>query len=144
MKSLSFDEAHEKMAEQIKNGVEPKIVNCFGGAKFEFMGEGKETKKRIDGKKRLKKYLRIRLFNEKVKCWQYYKIVEHYAPCPVCGKLLLVRAIKGSTYFYACNKEHSDQAWAEHLELMEKHMIKTSATTPELPMMKEFNFNYIM
>lgn len=130
MKSLSYDEAHDKMAEQIKKGVEPQIVTCILG-EFKIMGKATEIKtRRGTNIKYLDEYLPVDVFNKGTGIWQRYKAVEHYGACPVCGKLLLVRAIKGSTYFYACNKEHTEQGWKEHLELMKKHTIKTSALIP--------------
>lgn len=119
---MNIDEAHKKMNEHIKNNVEPQIVNCFGGRDFKILGETFEHRTDQEGKPYKIRYLIINMYNDKIDQWQEEKVVEHYGACPICGALLLVRAVKGTTYFYAC-KEHTKQAWGEFQERQKKYTI---------------------
>ena len=66
-----------------------KEVNCTGTTKFEIVG----------------RKLTLRIYNEKIQHWQEVIGVEYEDVCPVCGILMLVRAVQGSTWLALCSKE---------------------------------------
>ena len=70
-------------------GEKPKEVNCFGTDKFEIVG----------------KRLVVKVFNEKLGVWQEHIGVEYVDVCCICGSLMLVRAIRGTTWLALCSKE---------------------------------------
>jgi len=47
----------------------------------------------------------IEIYNEKLGVWQTYTLVEYYDKCPVCGRLMHVYAIKGTTWLACCSPE---------------------------------------
>ena len=76
-------EAYRKrMVEAQQRGEKPVEVNCFGTDKYEIVG----------------KRLVVKVFNPKLGIWEEHVAVEHIDICPICGRLMLVRAIKGTTY----------------------------------------------
>jgi len=78
----------QKWQEAMKNREEAIEVNCFGTKQY-----------------KIRHGLVVELFNEKLGIWQEYPGVEHNEICPVCGRVMLVRAIKGTTYLACCSKE---------------------------------------
>ena len=66
---------------------EPIEVYCFGTNKF-----------------RLKATV-VEIFNEKLGKWQWYEYSKTVMPCPVCGRLMKVYYIPGTTWFACCSEE---------------------------------------
>jgi len=59
---------------------------------------------------KISKGLTISVKNEKLGgIWIDHVGIEHMDLCPVCGTLLLVRAIKGTTYLACCSKKCYDK-----------------------------------
>ena len=89
------------------NVVAPE-VNCFG------LPEGKY---RIERGKKItvsltypakpedfREYPVVMVYNDKLGTWQAEPMVECYERCPVCGKLMLVRAIAGTSWLACCSE----------------------------------------
>ena len=47
----------------------------------------------------------VEAFNDEIGHWQVYGIVDYLDKCPICGKLIRVQAVKGTTYLACCSKE---------------------------------------
>jgi len=47
----------------------------------------------------------VQIFNEKLRVWETYDLVEYYDNCPVCGKRMHVYAVKGTTWLACCSDE---------------------------------------
>ena len=47
----------------------------------------------------------VRIFNEKLNIWQNEPCHDYYDICSVCGKLMHVYVVPGTTYIAACSKE---------------------------------------
>lgn len=84
-----FDEAK-------KNSKKPKEINCFGTEKFEILG----------------RKLVVKIYNPKLEMWQEEIGVEYEDICPICGTLMLVRAIQGTTWLALCSKECYEKYYA--------------------------------
>lgn len=78
----------KRFKEAIQNKEVPVEVNCFGTDKFEILG----------------KQIAVKIFNDKTGHWEKHIGVEYLAVCPVCGRLMLVRAIEGTTWVAMCSK----------------------------------------
>lgn len=89
--------ARERLREAISKKEEPVKVNCFGIDKYEIVGK------------------RVKIYNEEHQFWHYYDCLEYQDVCPMCGTLMQVRAIKGSTWLALCSK-----ACGEKLEAIPK------------------------
>ena len=50
----------------------------------------------------------VKIFNDKLHHWQNEPCHDYYDICPVCGKLMHVYVIPGTTYIAACSKECTD------------------------------------
>lgn len=86
---LGSEKRSQRMKEAIQNKEIPIEVNCIGTDKYEI----------------LSKQVVIRYFNEKLGIWQEHPGVEYRDICPICGRLMLVRAIKGTTWLALCSKK---------------------------------------
>ena len=75
--------------ESLLNELGIPIINCFGTKKYRLSIGG------------------VQVWNEKLGQWTSYPYVQHFSKCPVCGKLIFVRAIKGTTYIGLCSEECS-------------------------------------
>jgi hypothetical protein len=90
-------------------------VNCFG------VQEGKYI---ITDRKMLfsthypakpedfKEYKVVLIYNDKLKTWEAHPMIEYIDKCPVCGRLMLVRAIAGTTWLACC----SEKCYEEYLK----------------------------
>lgn len=90
---LGTEERTQKMREVREKNIPPIEVNCFGlpKDKYEILG--------------VKKVRQVRVFNEVMGYWQIVDAVEYEDLCPICGTLMLVRAIRGSTWLALCSEE---------------------------------------
>jgi hypothetical protein len=86
---MGSDAWKQRLEEAKKNTETPKEINCFFGSKYEILG----------------RQLIVRIFNEKIQHWQEQIAVEYQDICPICGSLMLVRAIQGTTWLALCSKE---------------------------------------
>ena len=75
------------------------IVDCFGTKKYRILKT--TVKRKTFGKE--KSFRAVEVYNEKLGMWITEPMVEHFAKCPVCGKLIFVRAIFGTTYVATCS-----------------------------------------
>jgi len=80
-----------RLEEALRRGEEPVEVDCFGTDKYKILGK--------------KVVVRVRIYNEKLGIWEDRMAVEYYDVCPVCGRLMLVRALEGTTYLACCSEE---------------------------------------
>jgi len=62
----------------------------------------------------------VRIFNEKLQVWQNESCHDYFGICPICGKLMHVYVIPGTTYVATCSKECTEQT----LKLMKEDEIK--------------------
>jgi len=84
-------EAREKRWEEIKENKETAtVVSCFETKDYVIKREG---------------YIVVEMLDEELGKKQLYIAKEYYDICPICGNLMLVRAIVGTTYFALCGKE---------------------------------------
>lgn len=94
---LPFTNGAEKYWPRLNQAIDnkeiPIEVNCFNNQKIEI----------------LRNKIVVRIYNEKIHQWQNLVGVEYKTLCPVCGRLILVRAIEGSTWFPACSTECYDK-----------------------------------
>lgn len=73
--------------EAINRNDTPVEINCCG--KF----------------RNIRKSLTAEIYNEKTGQWYDTNIVEYRDVCPICGKLMLVRAVCGSTWLACCSED---------------------------------------
>jgi len=78
-----------RFREAMERGEKPVEVNCFGDMRYELVGYAPI----------------VRIYNEKMGRWEDHIGVEYRDICPVCGRLMLVRAIKGTTWLALCSEE---------------------------------------
>ncbi len=83
----------QKIREAFKENVQSIEVNCFGLQEDHY-----EILEKVTVHK-------VRIFNEKVGQWQIVDMIEYEDLCGICGSLMLVRAIKGSTWLAFCSKK---------------------------------------
>jgi hypothetical protein len=57
--------------------------------------------------------LNERRYNDKLKTWQPEPMIEYLDKCTICGRLMLVRAIVGTTWL-ACCSEKCYEEWEKH------------------------------
>lgn len=95
---LGTDEYSKRFEQALKSGEKPVEVNCFGTRNYKI----------IDSQ-----HVKIQLDDGH---WLTYEYVEYKDLCPVCGRLMLVRAIKGTTWLALC----SDECYRKFDELMKK------------------------
>ena len=90
---IGSDAWKKRLEEARTNNEQAKEVNCFFGAKYEI----------------LDRQLIVNIFNEKTQHWREEIAVEYNDVCPICGTLMLVKAIKGTTWLALCSKECYDK-----------------------------------
>ncbi len=83
------------------------LVTVFGTDKFDMLGE--------------RTIVRTKIYNDKINQWQEYDCRFYYGICPICGKLMKVVFIPGTTWLVACSRECYG----------EMDQIRTSSTKPE-------------
>ena len=71
------------------------VVHLFGTDKFRFV-EGWTM-------------AYIQIFNEKLNVWQNEACTDYYDICSVCGKLMHIYVVPGTSYIAACSKECTEQ-----------------------------------
>jgi hypothetical protein len=86
---IGSDAWKQRLKEARKNKEKAKAINCFSASKYEILG----------------RRLTVRIFNEKTQHWQEEIAVEYHEICPICGSLMLVRAIQGTTWLALCSTE---------------------------------------
>ena len=84
---LGTEKYTERFKQALENKEKPVEVNCFGTSNYKI----------IDSR-----YVRIR---HEDGYWMTYEYVEYRDICPVCGRLMLVRAIRGTTWLALCSEE---------------------------------------
>lgn len=92
------------------------IVDCFGTEKYKVLKT--RVKRRVyypDGPER--SFRTVRVYNEKLGIWVTEPMVEHFTRCPVCGKLIFVRAIFGTTYVATCSDKCTKKLMKKAKEL---------------------------
>jgi hypothetical protein len=90
-------------------GMEKPIeVNCLGVPK----GKYKITDKKMvfswhypAKPESFKEYRVVMIYNEKLGTWEPKPLIEYIDSCPICGKLMLVRAIAGTTWLACCSEK---------------------------------------
>lgn len=112
---LSFDERGKFIAAALKAEEQPVEVNCTGVPK--------------DKIRNIQKVLSAEILNEKTGHWQKVELTEYIDACPICGKLMKVRAIIGTTWIAACCSEHSEQALKEIEEHAKNLVVNTIGKT---------------
>jgi hypothetical protein len=63
-----------------------------------------------------KEYRIILIYNDKLETWEPKPLIEYLDNCPICGKLILVRSIAGTTWI-ACCSEKCYKKWKEKGDL---------------------------
>lgn len=103
---IDFEERIRLSREALLRGDEPLDVNCTGVSdnKIETLGVATIAK----------------IYNDKTGNWQRVELTEYLDSCPICGRLMRVKAITGTTWLAAC-PEHIEQAF-EELEKSRKEM----------------------
>ena len=81
------DKYRERFKQALKNKEKPVEVNCFGTNNYKIIDSHRVRVQHDDGH------------------WLTYEYVEYQDICPVCGRLMLVRAIKGTTWLALCSEE---------------------------------------
>lgn len=107
LKLPSWEEQLEALKNAIARGDKPIECNCIPYKEWKLRKEVKITVSTVYPAKPedFHEYPVIMVFNEKLKTWQAEPLVEYSNVCPVCLKLMLVRAIAGSSWLACCSKE---------------------------------------
>lgn len=92
---LSFEEKGKFITDALERRDEPIFVNCTGVPDNNI--------------RNIQKVLSGEIFNEKIGHWQKVELTEYLDACSICGKLMRVRAIVGTTWIPACCKEHTEK-----------------------------------
>jgi len=93
---LGTEARKKRLIEAMEKGEKPVEVNCVPG-QWEFLGNLRP----------------VRFFNEKTGRWEDQVIIEYLDVCPFCGKLMLVRALKGTTWLGLDSPECYEK-WKEY------------------------------
>ena len=99
------------------------VVRCFGVPDEDVTDVGKEARVPAPYGPPLK-YVRrksVTIFNEKTGKWETHGLVEHHERCPVCGRLMLVQAIWGTTYLALCSEECNKKFNEKYKEMGNLH-----------------------
>jgi len=107
IKILSLEERAKLLKEALKRGDKPIEVNCFGNRKYKLYPNKKITLTTHAPARPedFREYKLILLWNEKLKTWESWGYVEYLDVCPVCGRLMLVRALPGTTWIACCGED---------------------------------------
>jgi len=81
------DKRKERFEQALKNKEKPVEVNCFGTNNYKIIDSHHVKVQQSSGH------------------WLTYEYVEYQDICPVCGRLMLVRAIRGTTWLALCSEE---------------------------------------
>lgn len=88
----TMEELGKAVGEARKRGDKPIEVNCIGR---EF--------------RNLHASWQAEVWNPKIEQWMPEMILQYEDACPICLKLMLVRAIQGSSWLACCSKECTDK-----------------------------------
>ncbi len=117
----------KRLKEALEKGEEPVEIFCFGTDKFELIrGVGMMYSY---GFRTRRSNHTVKVFNEKLGTWQRYPCNDYLDVCPVCGRLLRVYYIPGTTYLACC----SEECYEKYMK-WEKSMF---ASAPNLPKFTE-------
>jgi len=107
----------KRLREALEKGEKPVEIFCFGTEKFKLIRDvgmpysyGFRTRK--------SKHT-VKIFNEKLGTWQRYPCNDYLDVCPVCGRLIHVYYIPGTTWLACC----SDKCY-EHYKEHEMNLLK--------------------
>lgn len=87
---------------------EAVVVTVFGTDKFEMLGE--------------RTIIRTKIFNDKINQWQHHDCRFYYSICSICGKLMKVVFIPGTSWLAACSRkcyEEMDKIRSSPTKVME-------------------------
>jgi len=103
----SWEEQRKALKDAIMRRDKPIECNCIPYKKWKIEKDRKITVSTVYPAKPeyFHEYTVILVFNEKLETWQAEPLVECKNVCPVCLKLMLVRAIAGTTWLACCSKE---------------------------------------
>lgn len=103
----SWEEREKAFKKAIARGDEPQECNCIPYKKWRIEKDKKTMYSNVYPAKPENFYECpvIMVYNEKMETWQAEPLIEYSDVCPICLKLLLVRAIAGSTWLACCSKE---------------------------------------
>lgn len=103
----SWEEQRKALKDANMRGDNPIECNCIPYKKWRIEKDKKITLSNVYPAKPgdFREYRVILVFNEKLETWQAEPLVEYRNVCPVCLKLMLVRAISGTTWLACCSKE---------------------------------------
>lgn len=109
----SWEEQRKVFKDAIVRGDKPIECNCIPYKEWKLEKDKKITVSNVYPAKpeNFREYPVIMVFNEKLETWQAEPLVEYSDACPVCLKLMLVRAIAGSTWLACCSKECYEKYW---------------------------------
>ena len=95
VRQMSFEEKGKFLGEALERRDDPVFVNCTGVPE--------------DKIPNIHKILSTQIFNEKIGRWQKVELTEYLDACSICGKLMRVRAVVGTTWVPACCEDHTRQ-----------------------------------
>ena len=113
----NWDKRKEAFERARENKETPIEVNCLGSKDFKIGSKQtfiRVSIKRSDGG------------------WQDYDGMEYEDLCPVCLKLMLVRAIRGSTWLACCSKECYEK-YADYQKSFESRYAPKTLTKQRFP-----------
>jgi len=93
----------KRFEEALKKGEKPVEVFVFGTENFKLL-KGVPRYYHYGFKSRRSDHA-VKIYNEKLGTWQYYPCNEYLDVCPVCGKLMKVFYIPGTTYLACCSEQ---------------------------------------
>jgi len=114
----------KRLKEALKKNEKPIEIFCFGTDKFELI-RGIGMPYNYGYRTRRSKHT-VKVFNEKLGTWQRYPCNDYLDVCPVCGRLMCVYYIPGTTYLACCSKE-----CYEKYARMEKSMFGSNPNLPK-------------
>jgi len=115
----------EARRKAIARGDKPIEINCFGVPKEKYQIRSDQTTTYSNcypaRPEDFREYKVVMIFNDKLQTWQACPMVEYLDACPVCLKLMLVRAVAGTTWIAACSEECSKKAIEAHRSFTKKY-----------------------
>jgi hypothetical protein len=114
----SLEACRKRWAEVRANNEKPVEVNCFGTKKYE-LGRLYVDSLATDEVGKLNGLIHVRVYNDKISHWMEEDAIQYPELCPVDGKFMLVRAIRGTTWI-ACCGEKCYAVWMEYHKIWEE------------------------
>ena len=125
----------KRLREALEKGEEPVEIFCFGTEKFELIRDvGMQYSY---GFRTRKSKHTVKIFNEKFGAWQRYPCNEYLDVCPICGRLMKVFYIPGTTYLACC----SSRCYEEYFKLS-KSMFASSPNAPSFTEEDRIKFHF--